>query len=207
MPKGVQFLDCVERFEKLGFDSSKNVVYIHCSPICNIHAREELGYVSLQQGRQVRKEPLDLSYNFGASTSHDLDQAQAEVAVNAQQEESALSKFMRTRGGKTVQLIPKSARKPKSAGSGYKKSMEKLCPISGVVLEHFETMSAAAKSVNCYGALLTMHMRKQPNELFGGFIFRFAQQIPMSDTQVQHNIASALLKLEPDNEQQGESLI
>merc|ERR1712129_175976 len=68
-------------------------------------------------------------------------------------------------------------------------SVEKLHPGSGVVLETFETFSAAARSLSSVsrseqkslGAKLTKHIRMQPNEPFMGFLFRYKQCTPLME--------------------------
>jgi len=73
LPKeGITFLEKVDRFEKLGFDSTKNVVYIHCSPICENFAIGLKWYVPRKYQSHCYREPLEISYNFGAS--YDCDQ-------------------------------------------------------------------------------------------------------------------------------------
>lgn len=169
MPKeGVVFLERVDRFEKLGFDSTKNVVYIHCSKMCQDYAKIELGFVPHREP-WVRKEPLALSYNFGAS--YDLDIAQEELVA---EKESDSSKGITTRRGTSVE------RKPAGTGiatrphwyAGFKCKTEKVCPVTSVVLETFDSMSDAAKSVGSYGAMMSMHFKKAPKQVFNGFHWR-----------------------------------
>mmetsp|Transcript_5139 Transcript_5139/g.10848 ORF Transcript_5139/g.10848 Transcript_5139/m.10848 type:complete len:1069 (-) Transcript_5139:172-3378(-) len=74
LPKtGVTFLDKNNHFEELGFDSTKNVVYIHCSEICENYAKQEHGYAIPPKSQQHCPEHLDLSYNFGASCDLDIN--------------------------------------------------------------------------------------------------------------------------------------
>lgn len=87
--KGVTFLERVERFEKLGFDSTKHVVYINCSDYCEKYAIAEYGYVpSKSKGskRRVCPEKLNLTGHFGAS--YDLKEAGAAVAEEKEKEAS-----------------------------------------------------------------------------------------------------------------------
>lgn len=187
--EGVTFLERVERFDKLGFDSTKNVVYIHCSPICDNFARKELGYVSPVERGQVRIEPLDLSYNFGGS--YDLEEAQVEVAAK---EEAELSEAMNTRGGTT--LVRGSG---KVAVRQQKRRMEKLCLNTRAVLEQFATMTEAARSVGTYSARLTLHMQKKPDQPFEGYYFRFQQSPDQAlESQVEK---TTLLKVEEHGEE------
>ena len=77
--KGVTFLEKVDRFERLGFDSTKHVVYINCSPMCEKYAMEELDYVPAKKddSKGICPEDIDLSQHFGASI--DLNEAAAAV--------------------------------------------------------------------------------------------------------------------------------
>ena len=184
--EGVTFVERVDRFEKLGFDSTKHVVYIHCSPICDNFARKELGYVSPSERGQVRKEPLDLSHNFG--DSDDLEKAQAEVTAK---QEAEISEGINTRGGRTLvrASAPVSGKPRKMRAS---RRMEKLCLNTREVLEQFTSMTEAAKSVGTYSAKLLMHMQKKPDEPFAGYFFRFQSPGQTLDPQVENAISSGV---------------
>jgi SWI/SNF-related matrix-associated actin-dependent regulator of chromatin subfamily A member 5 len=85
LPKeGVTFLDKLERFEKLGFDSTKRNVYIHCSDMCENYAVAELGYhppnLPCEKKRASCPKAIDLSDHFG--TSYDLKEAAAAVIAH-----------------------------------------------------------------------------------------------------------------------------
>jgi len=82
--KGVTFLDKVERFEKLGFDTTKHNVYINCSDMCERYAIAEYGYKPQKRSTKSRACPkaIDLSEYFGAS----YDVNEAAVAVDAENE-------------------------------------------------------------------------------------------------------------------------
>lgn len=54
-----------ERFEKLGYDSSKKHCYIHCSPQCEEYAKQALGWSPKAKDTPPCPPVLDLSYAFG----------------------------------------------------------------------------------------------------------------------------------------------
>jgi SWI/SNF-related matrix-associated actin-dependent regulator of chromatin subfamily A member 5 len=90
LPKeGITFLDKFERFEKLGFDSTKHNVYINCSDRCEMYAIQEYGYRPPNPNQKKKfvscPEVIDLSGHFG--TSYDLDEAAA--AVETEKEASS----------------------------------------------------------------------------------------------------------------------
>mmetsp|Transcript_41662 Transcript_41662/g.99912 ORF Transcript_41662/g.99912 Transcript_41662/m.99912 type:complete len:1104 (+) Transcript_41662:269-3580(+) len=62
---GVTFLEKVDRFEKLGFDSTKHVAYIHCSSMCQKYSIAELGYVPPRHKKSPCPEPVNISGFFG----------------------------------------------------------------------------------------------------------------------------------------------
>lgn len=161
--KGVTFLEGVERFDELGFDSTKNVVYIHCSPICDNYARAELGYQDPPTDR-APKTPLDLSYNFGAFD--DMDTLQAEVAEN---EEKKLAQGRRLRDRNPNLGMP-----PEVDNRIHQRPVEKLCPSTLAVLELFESTSAAARSVSCYQSKFAYHINHYPHTPFEGFLWRYS---------------------------------
>lgn len=85
LPKeGVTFLDNVERFDKLGFDSTKYNIYIHCSDICEKYAISEYGYrrplCNHRKTQALCPKAIDLSGHFGAS--YDLNEAATTVDIN-----------------------------------------------------------------------------------------------------------------------------
>ena len=180
--EGVTFLERLERFDQLGFDSTKNVVYIHCSPICENYARVELGYRSPPDAGQVHIEPLDLSYNFGAS--YDLERKEAEVTAK---QESDSSKGIKLRGDRATLIAPPQAIKTGKYEIGRR--MEKLCLNTRQVLDEFASMTDAARSVGSYCAKLLYHMQKKPDEPFEGFYFRF-QETPTKTADTHENTAS-----------------
>ena len=155
--KGVTFLDRVERFDKLGFDSTTRVVYIHCSPICENYAKQEYGYVPRHETKLKCPDAMDLSDCFGAS--YDLDAAQA--ALKAEKDKVLDSGGVSTRRGKTVQRYFKP--KPRSPGTGRRKKREKLCAQTSKVVGQYDTRSEAARSVGTYGARLTPPIRSVNN--------------------------------------------
>lgn len=166
--KGVTFLEKVDRFEKLGFNSTKHNVYIHCHPMCESFAQAEFGYRPPRQ-RKLSPERLNLKYNFGAS--FDLEAAQAEL--EAEKEEVQSKNVHNLRGGRTVKReVTPDKQKSLSAGSGYKVRVQKMCPTSLKILDDYESISEAAKSVGSYGARLINHFSKSPNEAFMGFYWR-----------------------------------
>lgn len=61
---GFRYLGSNERFEKLGFDSAKNAVYVHCSAECEKYAKKEYHWKP-RKSRQACPKELDISYNFG----------------------------------------------------------------------------------------------------------------------------------------------
>lgn len=61
---GFRYLGACERWEKLGFNSTKNAIYIHCSSACEGFALKEFKWKPDKKG-QVCPDALDLSYNFG----------------------------------------------------------------------------------------------------------------------------------------------
>lgn len=63
---GFRFLGACERFERMGFDSTKSAVYIHCSAQCEEHAKKVFGWQRPKVGRHACPEELDVSSNFGA---------------------------------------------------------------------------------------------------------------------------------------------
>ena len=69
--EGVTFLGGLDRFDKLGFNSSKRNVYINCSKYCENYAKAEFGYVppkpNLKQRGNFYPKAIDLSSHFGAS--------------------------------------------------------------------------------------------------------------------------------------------
>lgn len=73
--EGVTFLEQVDRFDKLGFSSSrKNQVYINCSPECEEYAKAAHGYIPPNlSGSQICPKPLDLAFNFGAAIDIDKE--------------------------------------------------------------------------------------------------------------------------------------
>jgi hypothetical protein len=63
---GVTFLGRCDVFEELGFDSTKNRVYINCSKACEKYAKTNLSYKPNREGnRQICPERMDVSHNFG----------------------------------------------------------------------------------------------------------------------------------------------
>jgi len=81
LPKeGVTFLDRVERFDALGYDSGSGlVIYINCSKECEDYARKVHGYIPPTSNSllQTCPEPLSLSFNFG--TMDDLEATKAKL--------------------------------------------------------------------------------------------------------------------------------
>lgn len=69
--ENVTFLDRIERFDKRGFDSTKQNVYINCSLECEKYTQMEFGYIprKLNQKNQGVFCPaaIDLSGHFGSS--------------------------------------------------------------------------------------------------------------------------------------------
>lgn len=67
--KGFRILGECERFEKLGFNSTKQNVYIHCSDYCESYAKKVWDWNPPRKRdlKQACPEPLDVSYNFGSS--------------------------------------------------------------------------------------------------------------------------------------------
>jgi SWI/SNF-related matrix-associated actin-dependent regulator of chromatin subfamily A member 5 len=62
--KDVRYLDSHERWDELGYNSSKNAIYIHCSAECERYAKKEFNWKP--EVSKVCPDSLDLSYNFGA---------------------------------------------------------------------------------------------------------------------------------------------
>ena len=90
LPKdGITFLEKVDRFEKLGFDSTKHNVYINCSDRCETYAKMAYGYVPTgttgRRRRETCPEAIDFSDAYG--TSYDLNEAT--VAVEAETEKNS----------------------------------------------------------------------------------------------------------------------
>ncbi|KAG7366569.1 SNF2-related protein [Nitzschia inconspicua] len=61
---GFRYLGSYDRWEKLGFNSTKNAVYIHCSAACEAFACKEYKWKP-DEMKQVCPEELDVSSNFG----------------------------------------------------------------------------------------------------------------------------------------------
>lgn len=167
---GVTLLEKVDRFEKLGFDSTKNVVYIICSPICQRYAEKEpqyFGHVPVQKGKGKCPQPMDLSNIF--VTSFDLDAAQNAVKEEKVREFAVAG--VRTRTGKSTQQDSK----PKALSGLGGRKVEKLCVITLKVLGQYDSMSKAAKSVGTYCTKLSHHMNSSPEQPFRGFYWRFLE--------------------------------
>lgn len=79
--EGVTFLDKLERFDKLGFDSTKHNVYINCSHACEKYAQVEFGYVPCKQNQRKERIPcpeaIDLSGHFGGT--YDINEEMASL--------------------------------------------------------------------------------------------------------------------------------
>lgn len=69
LPKeGITFLEKNESLDKLGFNASKQVVYINCSPFCEKYAVAELNYCPLAPKlRAPCPDAIDLTEHFGKS--------------------------------------------------------------------------------------------------------------------------------------------
>ncbi|KAL3930875.1 MAG: hypothetical protein SGARI_004355, partial [Bacillariaceae sp.] len=132
---GVTFLEKVDRFEKLGFDSTKHVVYIHCSPTCQQYSIRELGFEpNSSRKRAPCPEAMDLASHFSAS--YDLDRAEEAVQAKEEAEQQAKleSSTRPSRGDsgllpglKTSSGKPRRNDKPRRNGTGLPKQMEKVC--------------------------------------------------------------------------------
>jgi len=116
--KGVTFLEKVDRFERLGFDSTKHVVYINCSPMCEKYAKEELDYVPVKKddSKGVCPEEMDLSQHFGAS--FDLNEAAAAVEAV---KDSTSGRGKRTR---TVKNYREPTRSPEAVNNKNKNNSQ-----------------------------------------------------------------------------------
>mmetsp|Transcript_21374 Transcript_21374/g.24450 ORF Transcript_21374/g.24450 Transcript_21374/m.24450 type:complete len:1128 (+) Transcript_21374:158-3541(+) len=159
LPKeGVTFLEKVDRFENLGFDSTKNVIYINCSPMCTNYATKELGYVPAKKGtRGLCPKAMDLVHHFGASD--DLDKARAAVEVEAKAESTS------GRG--------RRARKVNSYGKPTR-MIEKLCVSTKRVMGLYESISAAHRSIeHTHLYQLQNHLRSNSTQPYEGFYWRF----------------------------------
>ena len=65
VPSKARLLGKYERFEKLGYNTTKHSAYIHCGVECERFAKKEYGW-KLESQLQVVPDELDLSSNFGA---------------------------------------------------------------------------------------------------------------------------------------------
>jgi len=66
---GFRILGECDRFEKLGFDSTNQRVYIHCSAYCETYAKEVYSWKPAVETRGPCPPELDLSHNFGSTDS------------------------------------------------------------------------------------------------------------------------------------------
>jgi len=66
VPSKARLLGKYERFEKLGYNTTKHSAYIHCGVECERFAKKEYGW-KLESQLQVVPDALDLSSNFGAN--------------------------------------------------------------------------------------------------------------------------------------------
>jgi SWI/SNF-related matrix-associated actin-dependent regulator of chromatin subfamily A member 5 len=101
---GFRMLGKNERFEELGYNSTKRTAYIHCSVECEKFAKLEYGW-KLEKAVSVCPEPLDVSFNFGHEDELDIGE---EIAA----EESA--DFISSEG----------VRKPRRASIAAKEMMK-----------------------------------------------------------------------------------
>merc|ERR1712238_483216 len=191
LPKeGVTFLEKIDRFENLGFDSTKNVVYINCSPMCTNYATKELGYVPAKKdARGLCPKAMDLLHHFGSSD--DLDEARATVEVEAEAESTS------GRG--------RRARKLNSYGKPTR-MIEKMCVSTKRVMGLYKSISAAYRSIEPTSLyLLQNHLRSNSTQPFEGFYWRFQDGgdyngkkrpsvvVESSDNLQQHESESLLL--------------
>ena len=177
--KGVTYLEKLDRFEELGFNTTKGSVYIHCSKICENYAKQELGYKPSRDRKPVCPEQRSFSRFFGAS--YDLDAA--EDTVN-EEKMKADTQGIKTRKGKSpakspVKASAKEAKSsPKQPSTMGLKPIYKLCPETLKILQEFPSMKAAALSVGLNPPSLSLHMKNNANEPLEGFYWKFKIATP-----------------------------
>jgi hypothetical protein len=116
LPKtGVSFLEKVDRFEKLGFDSTKNVVYINCKPDCEEYARTEFGYDPEQETKVICPKELNLSKYFGTlnDLNDDIEEDQAADEVESAKDMVDSDRGLRTRTRTVKSVVKKDYTEPK----------------------------------------------------------------------------------------------
>ena len=93
--KGFRFLGQCDRFEELGFNSTKQNVYIHCSEHCENYAITEFGWTPPQKSNLKPACPakLDVSYNFDTAEEPQVESLDNE---DTEMSDSALTASMTT---------------------------------------------------------------------------------------------------------------
>jgi hypothetical protein len=69
----MRLLGRCERFEKLGFDSTKNSAYIHCSKLCEENAKNVLDWLPPHARSVPCPAELELSYAFGSTIDETVE--------------------------------------------------------------------------------------------------------------------------------------
>jgi len=192
--KGVTFLDKVDRYEKLGFDTTKDVVYINCKPECEEYARKEFGYDPARETKVVCPKELDFSKYFGTAsnidnpveTEDDQESVKAEKHVSIGKSPSVCKHT--TIKKQVVKICPHSAKivgryESFSEGKNGKKIV-KICMDTAEVVDQFVSVSAAARSVEASCTLLSSHMKKSPAHPFKGFYWRYKSDRPTIGTKI-----------------------
>ena len=87
---GFRYLDTHQRWEDLGFDTSKNSVYIHCSEDCEMYAKKEFNWKPEKIGQSCPN-ALDVSYNFGVNAMQDHATAEMDKKPAAREVSSTSS--------------------------------------------------------------------------------------------------------------------
>ena len=193
LPKtGVSFLEKVDRFEKLGFDSTKNVVYINCKPDCEEYARTQFGYDSEQETKVICPKELNLSKYFGTlnDLNDDTEEDQAADEVESENDMIDSDRGLRTRT-LTVKTIKQDQIEPKGkGGTTCARQVVKICPSTEKVVERYYSVSAAARSLGTYAQRLAHHMKSPEEHIFKDFYWRFQDDSDQTSDDENDDIES-----------------
>jgi SWI/SNF-related matrix-associated actin-dependent regulator of chromatin subfamily A member 5 len=182
----VTYLDEVERFEALNFDSSTHkVVYINCSKVCEKYAKEEYDYIPPSQDSRAQKSPAPLDVSFGFGEDGSLEDEVAKLEENKKEELESSTRGRRAAGRKSASVAPESMKTKVSEAyarwmGSLDKFIEKVNPHSGEVLGVYPTLEAAGESIGRTAASLRSYIIKEPPLHFEGFLWRLSDDSPDS---------------------------
>ncbi|CAB9517489.1 ISWI chromatin-remodeling complex ATPase ISW2 [Seminavis robusta] len=80
---GFRYLEQCDRFEQMGFNSTKTSVYIHCSNHCEEYAKQNLGWKAPSTKRQSCPKKIDVSAEFGGEEEGSTEVTQSAAAAVA----------------------------------------------------------------------------------------------------------------------------